>query len=215
MPRAFLLFPLVCVSLAGCAAGTIKGKVNDETVPPMGQGAWISIDVAGSTYVELITTDVPKVCETFTAVAQAESDAFQQLLTDFDTDRAQLAFEAAEQDNLPEEYWETVFGFTTDDLASAEGDYTIGDASVAFSVTHVTGYTDWHDYFTTGTLTTQSDTSTAASGSATVNSLEEGKSMDADGDADMVDESGSDAGSISWKMSGDYCQGYSDLLGSI
>lgn len=212
MSRTFLLGPVLIVLLSGCSAGSIKGKVNGEAVPAMGEGMWFSIDAAGVQYVDLITTTVPNVCEAFTAVAQGYADALAQLLTDFDTDKAQAAFEAVEQDNLPEEYWETSFAITVDDLESAVDDYDLGDASASFSVMHVTGYTDWHDYFTTGVAGSQSDVSTAASGSATVNSLQEDKGMSAEGEADMVDEGGSDAGSVSWKMSGDYCQEYSDLM---
>lgn len=213
MSRTFLLGPALILLLSGCAAGSIKGKVNGEAVPAMGEGMWIAIDAAGVQYVDLITTTIPNACETLTTVTQAYSDAVAQLLTDFDTDKAQAAFEAAEQDNLPEEYWETSFAVTVDDLGSAVDDYDLGDPSASFSVMHVTGYTDWHDYFTTGAAGSQSDVSTAASGSATVKSLEEDKGMSAEGEADMVDEGGSDAGSISWKMSGDFCQEYSDLLG--
>lgn len=199
--------------LAGCsAAGSIKGTVGDDTVPPMPEGDWIVFDVAGSSYVQLYTTDVPDSCETFTAVAEAQQAAVNQLFVDFDIEKAELAFQAAEQDNLPEEYWMTTLAVVADDLVAAIDEYELDGVATSLTVTHVKGYTDWSGYLTTGELAADSDVSTAASGTATVTDLVEDKGMSAEGDAEMVDESGEDAGSITWALSGQFCESYSDAL---
>lgn len=215
MSRTILPFLMLALSSAGCAAGTVKGTVAGETVPAMPESGWVSIDAGGPVYVELLTTDVPDACETFAAVAQAESDALKQLLTDFDTTRAQLAFEAAEQDNLPETYWTAALTVSADDLDAVVDDYTLDGTDASFVVTHVTGYTDWHDYFTTGVAGTQAITSSASSGSATVEALVEDKDMKASGEAEMADGDGADAGSVSFTMSGSFCEAYSDVLNSF
>lgn len=207
------LLPLPLLLLTGCTvAGSIKGTVGDEQVPALPQGDWVSLDIAGSQYVQLWTTDVPDSCDTFTAVYEARQAALDQLLVDFDTDRAELAFQAAEQDNLPEEYWLSTLALVADDLDSAVDEYDLDGISASLVVSHVTGYTDWQGYLSTGELHTDSDVSTAASGTATVTDLVEDHGMAAEGDAEMVDESGADAGSITWTLNGQFCEGYSDLL---
>ena len=80
-------------------------------------------------------------------------------------------------------------------------------------ITHVTGYSEWSGYLSTGVSGAQADVTVADSGTATVTSAVEDHGMDANGDATLVNSDGSDAGDIDWKMSGDYCQSYSDLLG--
>jgi len=205
-----VFLPGFAVLFSGCAAGTVRGTVNEEAVPAMTQGGWVEVDVLGTPYLQLITTTVPNACETYTAVLQAQEDALEQLLRDFDTDKAQLAFEAAEQDNLPETYWQTIFVVSAADLDAAVGDYDLSENTAGLSVVHVTGYTDWHDYFTTGVAGTQSQTSVAVSGDATVAALGDDR-MSAAGEADL-ETGGDDAGTVSFKLQGDFCQSYSDLM---
>jgi len=205
------LLPVFALLSGGCAAGTVRGTVNDEVVPAMTQGGWVEVEVLGMPYVQLITTTVPNACETYTAVLQAREDALEQLLSDFDTDKAQLAFEAAEQDNLPESYWQTIFVVSAADLDAAVGDYDLSESLARLSVVHVTGYTDWHDFFTTGVAGTQSQTSVAVSGDATVAALGN-DGMSASGEAELKDGASGDAGTVSFKLQGDFCQGYSDLM---
>lgn len=202
-------------ALTGCAGSSITGTVAGESVPALPESGWVSVDAGGPVYVELLATDVPDACETFAAVAQAQSDALKQLLTDFDTNRAQLAFEAAEQDNLPETYWTAALTVSADDLESAVDEYTLDGVEASFVVTHVTGYTDWHDYFSTGIAGTQAVTSHAGSGTASVEALVEDKDMKASGEAEMADADGADAGSTSFRMSGAFCEPYSDVLNSF
>ncbi len=202
----------LAVLSSGCAAGTVKGKVQDETVPGMSQGLWASVDIAGTLGIEIATTNVPKACDTFTAVYQAQADALKQYLQDFNSTKAQAAYEASEQDNLPEEYWTMQFSVTADSVGSAPGDYKFNDPGNSFVVSHVTGYTDWSHYFSDGTANAQSTTSAANAGTGTIESIETDKAASADGDADMIDEAGESAGSITFKMDGDFCQGISDLL---
>jgi len=202
--------------LAGCSvAGSIKGTVGEDTVPPMPEGDWVVYDVAGSSYVQLYTTDVPDSCEAFTAVVEAQQAAVAQLFIEFDIEKAELAFQAAEQDNLPEEYWTTTLGVVADDLDAAVDEYDVDGIATSLTVTHVKGYTDWSGYLTTGELAADSDVSTAASGTATVTELVEEKGMSAEGDAEMVDESGADAGSITWALNGQFCESYSDALSAL
>lgn len=213
---AALRLTLSLVLLAGCsAAGSIKGTVGDDTVPPMPEGDWVVYDVAGSSYVQLFTTDVPDSCETFTAVVEAQQAAVEQLFVDFDIEKAELAFQAAEQDNLPEEYWTTTLGVVADDLDAAVDEFDLDGLTASLTVTHVNGYTDWSGYLTTGELAADSDVSTAASGTATVTELVEDEGMSAEGDAELVDESGADAGAITWALSGQFCESYSDALSGL
>lgn len=206
-----VFLPIATLLSSGCAAGTVRGTVNDEAVPAMAEGGWVEVEPLGMPYVQLITTTVPNACETYTAVLQAQEDALEQLLFDFDTDRAQLAFEAAEQDNLPETYWQTIFVVSAADLDAAVGDYDLSESLAGLSVVHVTGYTDWHDFFTTGVAGTQSQTSVAVSGDATVAALGN-DGMSASGEAELKDGASGDAGTVSFKLQGDFCQSYSDLM---
>jgi hypothetical protein len=206
-----VLLPFVALLSGGCAAGTVRGTVNDEAVPAMAEGGWVEVELFGTPYVQLITTTVPNACETYTAVLQAQEDALAQLFSDFDTDRAQLSFEAAEQDNLPETYWQTIFVVSAADLDAAVGDYDLSESEAGLSVVHVTGYTDWHNYFSTGVAGTQSQTSVAVSGDATVAALGNDR-ISASGEADLADSASGDAGTVSFKLQGDFCQSYSDLM---
>ena len=205
-----VLLPVFALLSGGCAAGTVRGTVNEQAVPAMAQGGWVEVELLGMPYVQLITTTVPNACETYTAVLQAQEDALEQLFRDFDTEKAQLAFEAAEQDNLPESYWQTIFVVSAADLEGAVGDYDLSESAVGLSVVHVTGYTDWHDYFSTGVAGTQSETSVAVSGDATVASLGNDR-MSASGEADL-ETGGDDAGTVLFELQGEFCQSYSDLM---
>ena len=205
-----VLLPVFALLSGGCAAGTVRGTVNEQAVPAMAQGGWVEVELLGMPYVQLITTTVPNACETYTAVLQAQEDALEQLFRDFDTEKAQLAFEAAEQDNLPESYWQTIFVVSAADLERAVGDYDLSESAAGLSVVHVTGYTDWHDYFSTGVAGTQSETSVAVSGDATVASLGNDR-MSASGEADL-ETGGDDAGTVLFELQGEFCQSYSDLM---
>lgn len=216
MLQPCLAFFSLAILLTGCSHGTVKGKVGGETVPAMTEGLWVSFDFTGTQTVLLLATTIPDACEAYTGYAEQQAEAIAQYVQDFDAARLEVAFNEAERANLPEEYWSETLVVLPGSMGDVPGDYSLGEAFVdeaAFLVGHVTGYTDYTGAFTgEGEVSADGQQFTASSGVATVEDFEDEKGMSASGDADMVDEAGTDAGSVTWTLSGDWCEGYDDAI---
>lgn len=200
------------LSLAGCApAGRVTGDLGGEPVPTLTHGLWVRFDVTETPRLLLFVTDIPHVCDVYTAYADQEAEAFDQYMSDGDVAALEDGLNQAEQDNLPEEYWsaEVVVAATP---TTAVGDYAAGDPFAdesGFAVAHVTGYTDWSGFVSGDSgVTTPGDYYISQSGTTTVDSLVEDGAMEAHGDAEMADQDAAAAGSVSWTLSGDWCEGY-------
>lgn len=199
---------LAALLLGGCGS-SIKGEVDGDKVKPLSSGFWFAIGSDDDEAIYAVATSVPSACQSLTAMYDAQAQAYKDFAKGFDVDALVADMEAAEQDNLPEEYWAVSVALDADpdDGEDVEGEYNVEDEEVFINLVHQRGYTDWKKvYVDQDSDGYQADSFGATEGVMDVKSFKDEGGLSASGDLALRDTDDKDAGEVTLHLSVSYCE---------
>ncbi|HNC99652.1 MAG TPA: hypothetical protein PKY30_01985 [Myxococcota bacterium] len=203
---------LAALLLGGCGS-SIKGDVDGDKVKPLSSGFWFAVGSGNNEGIYAVATSVPSACKVFTEVYDAQADAYRDFAKDFDVDTLVDDMEAAEQDNLPEEYWATSVALDADpdDDEDVEGEYDVEDDEVFINVIHQRGYTDYEKvYVDQDSDGYQTDSFYADEGVLDVKSFKDEGSLSGSSELALRDTDDKNAGDVTLNLSVSYCEDAED-----
>lgn len=203
--------------LGGCGS-SIKGEVDGEKVKPLSSGFWFAVGSGDNQGLFAIAASVPSACLTFAEVYNAQAAAYTNFAESFDADALVKDMEAAEQDNLPEEYWATSIALKVDpNDEDVEGEYDAQDDELFLNIVHQRGYTDYEKvYIEQDSDGYQADSFYAEEGILDVKSFNVDGALSAKGELSLRDANEKNAGDVTLNLSASYCvyaeEAYADYL---
>lgn len=204
--------------LGGCGS-SIKGEVDGDKVKPLSSGFWIAVGSGDDEAIYAVATTVPSACAAFAELYDAQTEAYKDFAEGFDVDALVDDMEAAEQDNLPEEFWATNIALDADpdDDEDVEGEYDVQDDEMFLNIVHQRGYTDYEKvYIEQDSDGYQADSFYAEEGVLDVKSFKDEGGLSAKGELALRDMDDKNAGDVALNLSVSYCEeaedAYADYL---